>query len=145
MIINNTLNSQYEYWKGQKKSVEYITPFGVIYPKFRHLTLHKFKPFSRNCVWTRKTRFGLGMNERLGVKEIFANKKLNLNSLVLKIGFWGWQWKASYHAKVLYNESTLPKRLITTKVKFFKYRNFITNMKDILWFTKIDYMSYATH
>ena len=149
MIINNTLNSQYEYCKGQKKSVEYVTPNGVMYPFFRHLTLHKFKPFSRNGVWTHKTRFGLGMYRRVGInkmKIIMSDLKVHIPCpLVLKIGFWGWRWKASHHSKVLYNERTLPQRLIATKVKFFKYRNFIKNMKEILWFTKIDYMSYATH
>tara|TARA_A100001035_G_C27774922_1_gene498443 strand:+ start:262 stop:735 length:474 start_codon:yes stop_codon:yes gene_type:complete len=136
-----TLNDQLKYWKGQKKSVDWITPNGVIYPFFRHLTLHQFKPFSRNRVWTHKTRFGLGMCERIGIKEKYDNKKLNLNSLVLKIGFWGWRWKASYHAKVLYNERTLPKRLSTTKVKFLKYRNFIKNMQRgiIKWHSQIVY------
>ena len=64
---------QLKYWKGQKKSVDWITPNGVIYPFFRHLTLHQFKPFSRNRVWTHKTRFGLGMCERIGIKEKYDN------------------------------------------------------------------------
>ena len=97
--------------------------------------------------------FGKGMNGRLHIHETQVwkkvleipkakvSKRLNLNPLVLKIGFWGWRWKASYHAKVLYNERTLPKRLSTTKVKFLKYRNFIKNMQRgiIKWHSQIVY------
>lgn len=135
-----TLNDQLKYWKGQKKSVDWITPFNVIYPTFRHLTLHQFKPFSMHCVWTHKTRFGLNMCGRVGIIKMKI-KNLNLNSLVLKIGFWGWRWKATHQSKVLYNERTLPQRLSTTKVKFFKYRNFIKNMQrgKVKWHSQIVY------
>ena len=39
-----------------------------------------------HCVWTRKTRFGLGMGGRVGIFKMKI-KNLNLNPLVLKIDF----------------------------------------------------------
>ena len=60
--INTTLNSQIEYWKGQKR---FVSPNGEEYPSFREFTLNKIKPFSFSAFWAVKVVYGRGMNPSL--------------------------------------------------------------------------------
>jgi len=79
-VENPWLGTQITFWKGQKKSEEFVSPNGVIYPRFRHLNLHKFRPFSMHRVWTHKTRFGLGMFGRVvaaSTVQILTKKYIN--------------------------------------------------------------------
>ena len=86
VIINITLNSQLEYWIGQKKSVGLliyyaykskishgkVAPAGEGYPYFRGFTLNSFNPYSLVAFWTYGSRNGLGMKWSTRVRDIWG-------------------------------------------------------------------------
>lgn len=95
-IINITLNSQIEYWKGQKKTISFpffvgclIAPTGEEYPYFRAFTLNKIKPYSIIAIWRFRSRTGLGMNPREEsgtTRQIQTGSIINPNNAPPKVG-----------------------------------------------------------
>lgn len=144
--INTTLNSQIEYWKGQKRFVLFkklalqlirrkggnilpvcISPTGEEYPIFRAFTLRKIRPYSSLAFWKFYTRNGKGMNPSIRPKKGKDSK-------------WGWG---------LFRRQNSPPNCCTSlyerKRKFYKQQSLKVIKRGFLkWIIQTNCIHYAT-